>query len=287
MSENLKKEPNQMSPDDIIRFRKIVRDYLELDDQVRILSRAKRTRIQKRDLLGKFIMETLKSNQLEVIRLQKMEERLELVKIERKTPINHPFLRDKLNSFYGSNKKEAQKLYSFFLENRDSKINYRLKRIKEGKPLSPLIQNPIPNIQKEEIQKEEIPKEEIPKEEIPKEEIQKEEIENINYHDFLKESLKEWETDSQRSTTYETTDEEDIDYDDEIDNIPEEDTMIPNEITEELLNKKLPEPTIDYRREVFDKLNKISSQQMSNFRIPSQIKNLQSGGKILENTSRK
>lgn len=310
-------KPREMSSEEVSRFRKIVRDYLELDDQVRILSRAKRTRIQKRDLLGKFIMETLKSNRLEVIRLQKIEERLEMVRVERKTPLNHPFLKEKISAFYGSNKRDAQKLYAYMLDNRDSKVNYRLKRVRENKnkssPLSK-VENASSNNQPEEKQEqtEQIEEQSIgeseqsieePREpekeeseqsiEEPKElrEPEREEPEEINYHQYLQESIKEWERESSRSSTpysssFETDeDDEDTDYEitEDFDKIPERNNQVPDEISQGLQEMKIPPPEIDYQREVFERLNQISSQQMSSFQIPSQLKKLNAGGRIYDN----
>jgi hypothetical protein len=113
-------------------FKKTIKEFLKLDEEIRSLSKARLERIKKRERLSKEITIYYKTNNIRSmdLNLEDGTQFLELVESERHPSVNKKFLREALIK-YCNNDKIVDDMITHILEEREnnSAITFKLKRI--------------------------------------------------------------------------------------------------------------------------------------------------------------
>jgi hypothetical protein len=113
-------------------FKKTIKEFLKLDEEIRSLSKARLERVKKRERLSKEITIYYKTNNIRSmdLNLEDGTQFLELVESERHPSINKKFLREALIK-YCNNDKIVDDMITHILEEREnnSAITLKLKRI--------------------------------------------------------------------------------------------------------------------------------------------------------------
>jgi hypothetical protein len=133
------------------KFKKNVKEFLKLDEEVRILSKARSERTKNRDLLAKEIMNYYRLNKINTVDLNTDDgkELLELIESKRKPSVNQKFLRTALEK-YCKDDQIVDHMIEHILEQRSSSevSSFKLKRIMPKKKSSQTSPQQLADIQK-------------------------------------------------------------------------------------------------------------------------------------------
>jgi hypothetical protein len=113
-------------------FKKTIKEFLKLDEEIRSLSKARLERVKKRNRLTKEITLYYKTNNIRSmdLKLEDGTQFLELVESERHPSVNQKFLREALSK-YCNNDKIVDNMINHILEEREnnSSVSFKLKRV--------------------------------------------------------------------------------------------------------------------------------------------------------------
>jgi len=127
---------SQDSSNQFSRFKKNVKDFLKLDEEMRVLSKARSERSKSKDLLSREIMAYYRNNNIHTIDLNTDDgnEQLELVESKRKPAVNQKFLRTALEK-YCKDDQIVDHMIDHILDQRQESetTSFRLKRIQPQK----------------------------------------------------------------------------------------------------------------------------------------------------------
>lgn len=121
-------EENKFTEDneDFIEFKKNVKDWITLDDDIIKLQRAIKERKTKKNEITPKIMEFM--NQYEINDLNTNDGKLKFTKSLQTKPLNKQFLIARLGDFFKDFNK-GEKAATFLLENRDKEEKFKLRRV--------------------------------------------------------------------------------------------------------------------------------------------------------------
>jgi hypothetical protein len=121
-------EENKFTEDneDFIEFKKNVKDWITLDDDIIKLQRAIKERKTKKNEITPKIMEFM--NEFEINDLNTNDGKLKFTKSLQTKPLNKQFLIARLGDFFKDFNK-GEKAATFLLENRDKEEKFKLRRV--------------------------------------------------------------------------------------------------------------------------------------------------------------
>ena len=112
------------------KLKQLVKDYLELDDQISTLQKAIKERKDKKEKMSKVILEAMKDKEIAQMNLN--ETKLVYSVTQSKNPLNKAYLNNVLTTYF-NNQKQAEETINFILENRTKVEKVKLKRVNEKK----------------------------------------------------------------------------------------------------------------------------------------------------------
>tara|TARA_A100001015_G_scaffold304010_1_gene394560 strand:+ start:817 stop:1206 length:390 start_codon:yes stop_codon:yes gene_type:complete len=112
------------------RLKQLVKDYLEIDDQIATLQKAIKERKDKKEKMSKVILEAMKDKEIAQMNLN--ETKLVYSVTQTKNPLNKVYLNNVLTTFF-NDEKQAEKTINYILENRTKVEKVKLKRVNEKK----------------------------------------------------------------------------------------------------------------------------------------------------------
>lgn len=112
------------------RLKQLVKDYLEIDDQIATLQKAIKERKDKKEKMSKVILEAMKDKEIAQMNLN--ETKLVYSVTQTKNPLNKAYLNNVLTKFF-NNQKQAENTINYILENRTKVEKVKLKRVNEKK----------------------------------------------------------------------------------------------------------------------------------------------------------
>ena len=138
MSDDLTEEEEQLQ-----FFKKVVTEYLKLDEEIKKLSKAIKDRKQKKENLEETIITYLQCNDISQINLN--ERQLVCRTSKRTSSLSQKNLDTALNEYF-TNSEEAKKLIEFIMSKKTVKHTPKLRLLKKGKKekknkISPQITN--------------------------------------------------------------------------------------------------------------------------------------------------
>ena len=107
-----------------------VKEYLELDDQIKMLSKAARERRKKKKELSEYILQLMEQNELTQMNLK--DGKLIYAKSNNLVPLNKKHIVSSLSSYFRDEHK-ATELFDYLMKNRNRVEKVRLKRTKNKK----------------------------------------------------------------------------------------------------------------------------------------------------------
>lgn len=119
-------EGNGNGNGNVEEFKKIVKKWLSIDDDIKRLAKASKALKKERDALSKPIQQFMIKNEIE--NCNTSGGKLKCTVIKTKKPINRQYIKDKL-SIYFQNQKQSDAITSFIYENRDHEEKIKLSRI--------------------------------------------------------------------------------------------------------------------------------------------------------------
>jgi hypothetical protein len=133
------------------KFKKHVKEFLRLDEEVRILSKARSERAKSRDILSREIMNYYRANKINTVDLNTDDgnELLELIESKRKPSVNQKFLRTALEK-YCKDDQIVDHMIEHILDQREGSevSSFKLKRVIPKKKSSQTSPQQIADIQK-------------------------------------------------------------------------------------------------------------------------------------------
>ena len=112
------------------KLKQLVKDYLELDDQISTLQKAIKERKDKKEKMSKVILEAMKDKEIAQMNLN--ETKLVYSVTQSKNPLNKAYLNNVLTTYF-NDQKQAEQTINFILENRTKVEKVKLKRVNEKK----------------------------------------------------------------------------------------------------------------------------------------------------------
>ena len=112
------------------QLHKSVKDYLELDDQIKMLSKAARERRKKKKELSEYILKLMEQHELTQMNLK--DGKLIYKKSNNLVPLNKKHIVSSLSSYFRDEHK-ATELFDYLMKNRSRVEKVRLKRTKNKK----------------------------------------------------------------------------------------------------------------------------------------------------------
>ena len=112
------------------QLQKSVKDYLELDDQIKMLSKAARERRKKKKELSEYILQLMEKHELTQMNLK--DGKLIYAKSNNLVPLNKKHIVSSLSSYFRDEHK-ATELFDYLMKNRNRVEKVRLKRTKNKK----------------------------------------------------------------------------------------------------------------------------------------------------------
>ena len=112
------------------RLKQLVKDYLDIDDQISTLQKAIKERKEKKEKMSKVILEAMKDKEIAQMNLN--ETKLVYSVTQTKNPLNKVYLNNVLTTFF-NDEKQAEKTINYILENRTKVEKVKLKRVNEKK----------------------------------------------------------------------------------------------------------------------------------------------------------
>jgi hypothetical protein len=107
-----------------------VKEYLELDDQIKMLSKAARDRRKKKKELSEYILQLMEQHELTQMNLK--DGKLIYAKSNNLVPLNKKHIVSSLSSYFRDEHK-ATELFDYLMKNRNRVEKVRLKRTKNKK----------------------------------------------------------------------------------------------------------------------------------------------------------
>ena len=112
------------------QLKQVVKEYLDIDNEITTLQKALKERKQKKEKLSKLILGTMKTEDIQQMNIN--NEKLVYQVTQYKTPLTKPYLNTVLKDFFNSEHK-AQNVVDHILENRTRVEKVKLKRVGEKK----------------------------------------------------------------------------------------------------------------------------------------------------------
>ena len=113
-----------------MQLKQIVKEYLDIDNEIATLQKAIRERKDKKEKLSKMILGTMKNKDIQQMNVN--NEKLVYSVTQYKTPLTKPYLNNVLNDYF-HNEDKAQNVLSHILENRGRVEKVKLKRVGDKK----------------------------------------------------------------------------------------------------------------------------------------------------------
>ena len=107
-----------------------VKEYLELDDQIKMLSKAARERRKRKKELSEYILQLMEQHELTQMNLK--DGKLIYAKSNNLVPLNKKHIVSSLSSYFRDEHK-ATELFDYLMKNRNRVEKVRLKRTKNKK----------------------------------------------------------------------------------------------------------------------------------------------------------
>ena len=112
------------------QLKQIVKEYLDIDNEISTLQKALKERKEKKEKLSKLILGTMKNQDIQQMNIN--NEKLVYQVTQYKTPLTKPYLNNVLSEFFKSEDK-AQTVVEHILGNRSRVEKVKLKRVGEKK----------------------------------------------------------------------------------------------------------------------------------------------------------
>ena len=112
------------------QLKQIVKEYMEIDNEISTLQKALKERKEKKEKLSKLILGTMKNQDIQQMNIN--NEKLIYQVTQYKTPLTKPYLNNVLSEFFKSEDK-AQTVVEHILGNRSRVEKVKLKRVGEKK----------------------------------------------------------------------------------------------------------------------------------------------------------
>lgn len=112
------------------QLKQIVKEYLDIDNEIATLQKALKERKDKKEKLSKLILGTMKTQDIQQMNIN--NEKLVYQVTQYKTPLTKPYLNNVLSEFFKSEDK-AQTVVDHILGNRSRVEKVKLKRVGEKK----------------------------------------------------------------------------------------------------------------------------------------------------------
>ena len=112
------------------QLKQIVKEYLDVDNEIATLQKALKERKDKKEKLSKMILGTMKNKDIQQMNVN--NEKLVYSVTQYKTPLTKPYLNNVLNNYF-NNEDKAQNVLDHILENRGRVEKVKLKRIGDKK----------------------------------------------------------------------------------------------------------------------------------------------------------
>lgn len=112
------------------QLKQIVKEYLDIDNEIATLQKALKERKDKKEKLSKLILGTMKNQDIQQMNIN--NEKLVYQVTQYKTPLTKPYLNSVLSEFFKSEDK-AQNVVEHILGNRTRVEKVKLKRVGEKK----------------------------------------------------------------------------------------------------------------------------------------------------------
>ncbi len=113
-----------------MQLKQIVKEYLDIDNEIATLQKAIKERKDKKEKLSKMILGTMKNKDIQQMNVN--NEKLVYSVTQYKTPLTKPYLNNVLNDYF-HNEDKAQNVLSHILENRGRVEKVKLKRVGDKK----------------------------------------------------------------------------------------------------------------------------------------------------------
>jgi len=112
------------------QLKNIVKEYLDIDNEISTLQKALKERKEKKEKLSKMILGTMKTQDIQQMNIN--NEKLVYQVTQYKTPLTKPYLSNVLTEFF-KNEDKAQRAVEHILDNRSRVEKVKLKRVGEKK----------------------------------------------------------------------------------------------------------------------------------------------------------
>ena len=112
------------------QLKMIVKEYLDIDNEILTLQKAIKERKDKKEKLSKMILGTMKNKDIQQMNVN--NEKLVYSVTQYKTPLTKPYLNNVLNNYF-NNETKAQNVLDHILENRGRVEKVKLKRLGDKK----------------------------------------------------------------------------------------------------------------------------------------------------------
>ena len=112
------------------QLKQIVKEFLDIDNEISTLQKALKERKDKKEKLSKLILGTMKTQDIQQMNIN--NEKLVYQVTQYKTPLTKPYLNNVLSDFFKSEDK-AQTVVEHILGNRSRVEKVKLKRVGEKK----------------------------------------------------------------------------------------------------------------------------------------------------------
>ena len=112
------------------QLKQIVKEYLDIDNEIATLQKAIKERKDKKEKLSKMILGTMKNKDIQQMNVN--NEKLVYSVTQYKTPLTKPYLNNVLNNYF-NNEDKAQNVLDHILENRGRVEKVKLKRVGDKK----------------------------------------------------------------------------------------------------------------------------------------------------------
>ena len=112
------------------QLKQIVKEYLDVDNEIATLQKAIKERKDKKEKLSKMILGTMKNKDIQQMNVN--NEKLVYSVTQYKTPLTKPYLNNVLNNYF-NNEDKAQNVLDHIVENRGRVETIKLKRVGDKK----------------------------------------------------------------------------------------------------------------------------------------------------------
>tara|TARA_Y100001936_G_scaffold219598_1_gene233081 strand:+ start:272 stop:655 length:384 start_codon:yes stop_codon:yes gene_type:complete len=112
------------------QLKQIVKEYLDIDNEIATLQKALKERKDKKEKLSKMILGTMKNKDIQQMNVN--NEKLVYSVTQYKTPLTKPYLNNVLTTYF-NNEDKAQNVLEHILDNRSRVEKVKLKRVGDKK----------------------------------------------------------------------------------------------------------------------------------------------------------